>query len=186
MPPRPNSGRPPAPTRAAAIVFALLVLATVAAFAYAQRVKRDPLVLDKVTFVAVPRHSAKEAKKNVFTPNGDCRKDRMRIRFRTTVSDQGTVQIVKPGGRLILTLARDEFLKRYHFHTFFWNGRRRGDGNAAPGRYKLRVKLLGEGRTLVPPGSIKLHRSSRQTTTSCTTRARGGGVGAGGSTGSAP
>ncbi|HVO53717.1 MAG TPA: hypothetical protein VMT37_04815 [Solirubrobacterales bacterium] len=186
MPRRPNSGRPPAPTRAAAIVFALLVLATVGAFAYAQRVKRDPLVLDKVTFVAVPRQSAKEAKKNVFTPNGDCRKDKMRIRFRTTVSDQGTVQIIKPGGRLILTLARDQFLKRYHFHTFFWGGQRRGGGNAAAGRYKLRVKLLGEGRTLVPPGSIKLHRSPPHTTTSCTTVARSGGVSPNKPTGSAP
>ena len=37
-----------------AVVFALLVLATVAAFAWAQRVKRDPLVLDRVTFVAAP------------------------------------------------------------------------------------------------------------------------------------
>ena len=33
---------------AAAVVFALLVVATVAAFAYAQRVKRDPLLLDRV------------------------------------------------------------------------------------------------------------------------------------------
>ena len=40
--------------RAAALVFALLALATLAAFAWAQRVKRDPLVLDRVTFVGVP------------------------------------------------------------------------------------------------------------------------------------
>ena len=33
---------------AGAVVFALLVVATVAAFAYAQRVKRDPLLLDRV------------------------------------------------------------------------------------------------------------------------------------------
>ena len=33
---------------AAAVVFALLVVATVAAFAYAQRVKRDPLLVDRV------------------------------------------------------------------------------------------------------------------------------------------
>jgi len=32
----------------AAVVFALLVVATLAAFAYAQRVKRDPLLLDRV------------------------------------------------------------------------------------------------------------------------------------------
>jgi hypothetical protein len=133
----------------AAIVFALLVLATLAAFAYAQRVKRDPLVVDKVTF------GIDDAA--VFTPDGDCRNDKIRIRFRTTVSDDGTVQIVKPGGKVVVTLARDQFLKRYHFHTYYWDGRRRGGGTAPAGRYKLRVTLLGEDRVLVTPGTIKLH-----------------------------
>jgi hypothetical protein len=144
--------------RAAALVFALLVLATVAAFAWAQRVKRDPLVLDRVTFVAVPALHLNQPV-HTFTPNGDCRYDRMRIRFRTTVSDQGTVQVVRPGGKVVITLARDRFLKRYHFHTFYWDGRQRGGGTARPGRYKLRVRLPGEERVLVTPGAIKLHRA---------------------------
>ena len=161
-----------------AVVFALLVFATVAAFAYSQRVKRDPLVLDRVTFVAAPR--AKGAKAvHSFTPNGDCRNDRIRIRFRTTVSDDGTVQVIKPGGRVVVTLARDRFLKRYSFHTFYWDGRQRGGGVARPGRYKLRVKLLDEGRTLVTPGSIHLHRAPQGKGSACATRARGGGIGAG-------
>lgn len=139
----------------AALVFALLVLATVAAFAWAQRVKRDPLVLDKVTFVGVPNlHPRRPV--HSFTPNGDCRYDKLRIRFRVTQSDHATVQVVKPGGRVIVTLARDQFLKRYHFHTFHWDGRQRGGGTAPAGRYKLRVKLLGQERVLVPPGVIRL------------------------------
>jgi hypothetical protein len=133
----------------AAIAFALLVLATLAAFAYAQRLKRDPLLVDKVTF---GRENAA-----VFTPNGDCRNDKLRIRFRTTVSDHGTVQIIKPGGKVVVTLARDQFLKRYHFHTYYWDGRQRGGGIARRGRYKLRVTLLGEDRVLVTPGAIHLH-----------------------------
>jgi hypothetical protein len=148
---------PKRPPSAAALVFALLVLATVAAFAWAQRVKRDPLVLDKVTFVAVPNPHPKHPV-HAFTPDSGCRFDRMRIRFRTTQSDQGTVQVVKPGGRVVITLARDRFLKRYTFHTFYWDGHMRNDGIAPPGRYKLRVRLLGQGRTLVTPGAIKLHR----------------------------
>ena len=52
------------------------------------------------------------------------------------------MQVVKPGGRVVITLARDTFLKRYHFHTYYWDGRQRGGGIAPPGRYKLRVKLL--------------------------------------------
>ncbi|HEV7615817.1 MAG TPA: hypothetical protein VGO36_06275 [Solirubrobacterales bacterium] len=152
--------------RAAALVFALLVVATVVAFAWAQRLKRDPLVLDRVTFVAVPVLHPKFPVHS-FTPDGDCRYDRIRVRFRTTQSDRGTVQVVKPGGRLAITLARDRFLKRYHFHTFFWNGRQRGGGVASPGRYKLRVKLLGQDRTLVPPGLIRLHRAGHKGGASC-------------------
>jgi len=150
----------------AGLVFALLVLATLAAFAWSQRLKRDPLVLDRTSFVAVPILHPKHTVHG-FTPNGDCRYDRMRIRFRTTQSDHGTVQVVKPGGRLIVTLDRGVFLKRYHFHTYYWDGRTRNDGTAPPGRYKLRVKLLGQDRVLVPPGTIKLHHAKRNPTEGC-------------------
>ncbi|MBK5220573.1 MAG: hypothetical protein JJE35_12440 [Thermoleophilia bacterium] len=146
MPRKPVSGA------AAAVVFALLILATVAAFAWSQRLKRDPLVLDRVTI------GTKQSRG--FTPNGDCRFDAVRIRFRTTVSDHGTVQVIKPGGRVVVTLARDEFLKRYTFHVYYWDGRQRGGGIARPGRYKLRVTLFGEDRILVPPGVIGLHRAT--------------------------
>ena len=62
------------------------------------------------------------------------------------------MQVVKPGGKLVVTLARDRFLKRYHFLTYYWDGRSRDDGIAPPGRYKLRVKLLGQERTPGPAG----------------------------------
>lgn len=155
----------------AALVFALLVLATVAAFGWAQRVKRDPLVLDRVTYVAVPLLHPKEPVR-AFTPNGDCRYDRIRIRFRVTKSDDATVQVVKPGGRVVRTLARDEFLKRYHYFTFYWDGRQRGGGIAPQGRYKLRVKLLGQERNLVPPGVIRLHRVPPMQPDACKSTAR--------------
>ena len=157
----------------AAVAFALLVLATVAAFVYAQRVKRDPLVLDRVSFIAPPHRQGTEPV-HAFTPDGDCRRDRIRIRFRTTVSDTGTVQVVKPGGRVVITLARDSFLKRYTFHTYYWDGRQRGGGTAPPGRYKLRVKL-GE-RVLVTPGVIKLHRASEGRRPRCAGAGGSGGV----------
>lgn len=172
MPKPASEGRPPVPPRAAAVVFALLVLATVAAFAYSQRVKRDPLVLDRVGFVGAPREKG-EPVVHAFTPNGDCRLDLMRIRFRTTVSGTGTVQVIKPGGRVVFTLARDTFLKRYTFHTYYWDGRSRDDGTARPGRYKLRVKF--DGRTLVTPGVIRLHPSPHGGESDCTRGASGSG-----------
>lgn len=169
MPKRPND------SRLAAIVFALLVLATLAAFAYAQRVKRDPLVLDRVSFVGAPQTKGTE-RVHSFTPNDDCRHDLMRIRFRTTISGNGTVQVIKPGGRVVYTLARDEFLKRYTFHTYYWDGRQRGGGTAPPGRYKLRVKF--DGRTLVTPGVIRLHRAPKKEKSNCVTPAGSGGLSA--------
>lgn len=154
MPKRRNEGGALVSPGAAVAVFALLVLATVLAFGYAQRVKRDPLVLDRVQFIAPP-HRKGTRKVHSFTPNGDCRRDRIQITFRTTVSDGGTVQVIKPGGRVVITLARDTYLKRYTIHTYLWDGRQRNDGTAPPGRYKLRVKL-GD-RVLVTPGTIRLH-----------------------------
>jgi hypothetical protein len=158
---------PRRPASFAAIVFGLLVVATVAAFAWSQRLKRDPLVLDRVSFLVVPRVHPKAPPARAFTPNGDCRFDRIRIRFRVTQSDRANVQVVKPGGKLVVTLARDTYLKRYRFHTFYWGGRVRNDGIAVPGRYKLRVKLLGQDRTLVPGGVMRLHRSPRTATREC-------------------
>jgi hypothetical protein len=159
--------RSPRSSGPAGVVFALLVLATLAAFAWSQHLKRAPLVLDKVSFVGARVLHPKNPVHNKFTPNGDCRYDHIRIRFRTTRSDDGTVQVVKPGGRVVITLARDRFLKRYSFHTYYWDGRRRGGGIAPPGRYKLRVTLLGQGRTLVPPGTIRLHRAPRDPLKGC-------------------
>ena len=166
MPRRPSE-------RWAAAVFALLVLATLAAFAYAQRVKRDPLVLDRVTFVGAPPEKGTPPVHS-FTPNDDCRHDKIRIRFRVTQSDRATVQIVKPGGRVVVTLARDQFLGRYHFFTYYWDGRQRGGGTARHGRYKLRVKL-GD-RVLVTPGVIKLHRAPRGPKRECVTGGGSGGL----------
>jgi hypothetical protein len=156
----------------AAVVFALLVLATIAAFAWSQQRKRDPLVLDRVSFVAVPRLHPKKPPVRSFTPNGDCRYDRIRIRFRVTQSDRANVQVVKPGGKLALTLARDTYLKRYRFFTYYWDSRVRNDGKALPGRYKLRVKLLGQDRTLVPGGVMRLHNAPREPRAGCGRRAK--------------
>ncbi len=163
---------PRRPASLATAVFASLVVATVAAFAWSQHLKRDPLVLDRVSFRAVPFTDPDAEPVRAFTPNGDCRFDRIRIRFRMTRSDRAHVQVVKPGGGLVVTLARDRFLKRYRFFTFYWDGRMRG-GRAGPGRYKLRVKMLGEDRTLVPGGVMRLHRAPRRPTADCRRPERG-------------
>jgi len=131
---------------AGAVVFALLVVATLAAFAYAQRVKRDPLLLDRV----------KIGKKNSNAFMPPC--ERIKLKFRTTTSNDGTVEVIRPGGEIVAKLARHAFLKRYSFHTFYWDGTNEAGVIQPPGRYKLRVILEDEGRSLTAPGTIRLHK----------------------------
>jgi len=133
---------------AAAVVFALLVIATLAAFAYSQRLKRDPQVVDK--FKIAGEHT------NAFTPAGPCHR-RIRLKFRTTTSNDATVQVIKPGGEVVRTLARTTFLKRYRYHTYHWDGQDDAGTIQPVGRYRLRVRLEDEGRELTLPGTIRLY-----------------------------
>jgi len=151
-------------------VFALLALATVAAFAYAQRLKREPLILDKVAFSPLVRGET------VVTPNGDGRGEFARVRFRLTHTDRGVVQIIDKEdravraftvkvisrrGRVTTELRPGAVLPAFKDFAFRWNGRVGGGRPAATGPYRLRVRLLDEDRTLVPGGRIKVHSLRR-------------------------
>lgn len=136
---------------AAVVVFALLVVATAAAFAYAQRVKRDPLLVDRVGIGG--------KKSNAFMP--PC--GRIKLKFRTTTSNDATVEVIRPGGEVVAVLARGTFLKRYSYHTFFWDGKDEDGVVQPPGRYKLRVILEDEGRSLTAPGTIRLEKAPAAT-----------------------
>jgi hypothetical protein len=132
---------------AAAVVFALLVVATLAAFAYSQQVKRDPLLVDRFT-----------PKSKSFAPQGKCKR-RVKLKFRTTTTnDQATVEVIRPGGETVKILASKEFLKRYSYHVYHWDGTGEDGKLEPPGRYRLRVVLEDEGRSLTLPGTIRLHR----------------------------
>ncbi|MDQ2622949.1 MAG: hypothetical protein M3Y45_07935 [Actinomycetota bacterium] len=138
------------------ITVALLAVGTVLAFGYSQRLKREPLVVDRVEFVASGA-TADGPRRTVFSPNGDCRRDRMTINFRTTKTDRADVEIIGPGGRPVRVLARDRFFKRYREHRLIWDGRK--DNNRIPktGRFRVRVTMHGLDRVLYLPGRIRLH-----------------------------
>ena len=70
------------------------------------------------------------------------------------------MQVIRPGGALVFTLASDRYLPRYNYFVFYWDGHSRTGGIAPPGRYKLRVRLLGQERVLVPPGTIHLRSAA--------------------------
>ena len=91
-------------------VFALLVVATVAAFFVTQRLKRSTPV---VRHVMLPRY---------ISPNGDGRKDRAVIKFRLPKSDDRvTVSMTDANGDEVRRLADRRLGKGRH--RFVWNGR---------------------------------------------------------------
>jgi hypothetical protein len=155
---------------AAPAIFVLLVVATVAAFAYAQRRKREPLILDKVTF------SPLLGGRSVITPNGDGRNDFVHVRFRLTRTDHGvvdvvdlngrsvkefTVKILSERGRVTARIPPGGELEAFKNFALRWNGRTNTGTLAPTGPYHLRVRLLGEDRTLIPAGRIRVHTLRR-------------------------
>ena len=137
------------------VVITVLILLTAAAFVYSQRLKREPLVIDRVDFVVVGSDPDRKAS-NLFTPNGDCRDDSMGIYFRTTKSDRMDVEVVDSEGRIVRTLAVDRFFKRYREHILIWDGRNRQGRFAPAGRYAVRVTMRELDRTLELSGRIRL------------------------------
>ncbi|MDX6652114.1 MAG: hypothetical protein QOG09_454 [Solirubrobacterales bacterium] len=119
-----------------AVLFAALVVATVAAFAYAQRAKHRDLLLDRVRVT------------QDFSPNGDGRRDVAYLRFRVSRPDRANVAIVDETGRTIRSIARDKPLRSYFYWVFEWDGRDDAGHVAPADAYRLRVDLLGQNRQL--------------------------------------
>ena len=170
MPPDPEQPRRTANRVLAPAIFALIALATLAAFAYAQRLKREPLILDKVSFSPLVKGET------VITPNGDGRGEVARVRFRLTHSDRGVVQVIDKDdlpvrtftvkilsekGRVTSRIPPGGELPAFKDFGFRWNGRVGGGRPAPTGPYRLRVRLLDEDRTLVPGGRIRVHSLRR-------------------------
>ena len=121
----------------------MLVLATVAAFFVAQRMKHSkPLVY------AV--HVTK-----FISPNKDHVSDRGKLRFRIKQKDIVTVEVVDADGRVVRVLARAQRLPAGP-HRFSWNGRFLGGSPAPDGSYQVRIVMRRAGRAFVPNKSFRV------------------------------
>ena len=151
----------------ARIVFAVIVLACVAAFLITQRLKHTPTAVQ--LFKLTPRFSP--------TPAGVIKEER--ISFRLGHSDAVTVTIIDSAGDEVATLVRDHQTTGYKVLSLRWNGRRgvaRGyttrtatDGRpivvphnrgalAPAGEYRVRVVLREQRRSVESPRSFTLVR----------------------------
>ena len=131
------------PRTLATAVFALLVLATVAAFFVTQRLKSGQPVVKRL------------ALQRFFSPNGDHRKDRARISFDLPKADRVTIDVVNRNGDRVRRLVDGRSLGRGE-HTLAWDGRA-DDGTVPPdATYYVRVTLRRQGRAATGVRGIAL------------------------------
>jgi N,N-dimethylformamidase beta subunit-like, C-terminal/FlgD Ig-like domain len=118
-------------------VFALLVVATIAAFFATQQLKsEDPLVL---RFAAKPKQ---------FSPNGDRYRDSTEVGFDLSEPAKVTFSIMDAEGNEIRRLVDDRELPGDVKYRYRWNGRN-DDGAVVPdGVYRMRVVRRDEGRVV--------------------------------------
>lgn len=140
----------------APVAIGLIFIATVIAFGWSQRLKREPLVIDRVSFVA---SGGANHKPTVITPNGDCHRDEIAIKFRTTRSDDASVEIIGPNGGTIRLLEDNRFFKRYREHVLYWDGKKDNGRVPKTERYRVRITMKKLDRVLYLPGRIRLRNT---------------------------
>lgn len=135
-----------------AVIFALLVVATFAAFVITQRLKRTPPVVQGVT------------RTKFFSPNGDDTRDIARFSFKLKRADEVTVAIVGEDGGAIRTITDNRPLGSYERVRLSWDGLD-NDGRAAPdGPYRIKLGLRREGRSVVVPATMRLDNTPPEPT----------------------
>jgi hypothetical protein len=134
--------------RAPVVVFGVLVAATFAAFFVAQRLKNTPSVIQDLSFET-------GGAGRVFSPNGDGRRERVRAGLMLKKADRVTMTWVNSEGDPVRTIVNDRELPAYkRLWGVRWDGRDDNGKEVPDGRYKLRITLRNQGRTVIYPTSI--------------------------------
>ena len=129
----------------ARVVFALLVLASFAAFAVTQRLKHTPTAVQSIYLSPS------------FTPGAPGAKGREHISFRIKSVVRVGVTVIDSQGNTVRTLAHARPLKRYRHVYFIWDGHMAGKRIAPAGTYRIRVVLLGAKHEVLSPRSFQLN-----------------------------
>jgi hypothetical protein len=130
--------------RLTAGVFAVLVIATFGAFFVAQRLKNAPPVLSRLSVFPFA------------SPNGDGRFDVARLSFMVKESDDVSVAVLDSSGDRVRELLGGSHLTAGRLMRLKWDGRD-DDGTRVPdGRYRYRITLQHEGRSVVPATSVRI------------------------------
>ena len=118
-------------------VFAVLVVATIAAFFVTQQLKGEfPLV---IRFATKPSH---------FSPNGDGYRDTSRIGFDLSEPASVSFMVIDSEGTEVRQIVSSRRLAGDAKHRFTWDGRD-DEGNVVPdGTYRMRVVRRDESRVI--------------------------------------
>jgi hypothetical protein len=130
--------------RLTAGVFAVLVLATFGAFFVAQRLKNAPPVLSRLTVFPY------------FSPNRDGRFDVARVSFKVRKTDDVSVAVLDSSGDEVRELMGSRRVASSELVRLKWDGRTDDGARARDGRYRYRITLQHEGRSVVPATSVRL------------------------------
>ncbi len=131
-------------SRLAAAVFGALVIATFGAFFAAQRLKNAPPVLSRLSVFPF------------FSPNRDGRFDRARVSFRVKETDRVTVAVLDDEGDEVRELMGTRRLVAGQLVRLKWDGRNDDGALCRDGRYRYRITLQHEGRSVIPATSVRL------------------------------
>jgi hypothetical protein len=131
-------------SRLTAGVFAVLVIATFGAFFVAQRLKNAPPVLGQIGV------------RGVFSPNGDGRFDVTRVTFRVKETDTVSVSVLDADGDEVRELLGGRHATKGTLVRLKWDGRTDDGARAPDGRYRYRITLQHEGRSVVLAKSVRL------------------------------
>ena len=126
-------------TRLARVVFVLLVGATFAAFFAAQRIKGEPAVAQVVSLW------------KVFSPDGDGSKEVNRFAVELREPSEISVDVVDSAGDSVRRLADDATVGPDRPLPLAWDGRTDAGARVRDGRYRIRVTLRRQGRSVVVP-----------------------------------
>jgi hypothetical protein len=128
-------------------VFALLVVATIAAFFATQQLKSEvPLV---IRFAAQPKQ---------FSPNGDKVRDRTEIGFDLSEPASVSFSIMDSDGNEVRRVVDDRTLAGDVKHRFGWYGRNDAGEPVPDGVYRMRVVRRDEGRIVDSFKRIRVDR----------------------------
>ena len=129
-------------TATARVAFALLVGATFAAFFAAQELKTTPPAVQDVRAT------------DLFSPNRDGRKDRMRMSFFLKRADDVTATVLNHAGDEIRVLA-ERRLAAGRRMRLVWDGTDAGGRPVPDGIYRVRLNLRRQGRAVLIPRNIE-------------------------------